>query len=146
MAGPFLLTEEEQEEESRRQMAGFSNNARGQNLLAGAGIGAPPRPNPPAAPPPGRPVIRSSLFHSAPRADMKDVFNLSQSMVGQQGSHLAGMATQAMSAYGDEHDSRVAQMREMRRQEHEKELMRMRAEAEKRANEATLIRSILADM
>lgn len=77
---------------------------------------------------------------------MNDIFNLSQSMVGQQGAHLAGMATQAMSAYGDEHDSRVAQMREMRRQEHEKELMRMRAEAEKRASDAALIRSILADM
>lgn len=146
MAGPFLLTEEEQEAENRRQMAAFANDARGQNILAGAGVGVPPRPNPPAAPPPGRPVIRSSLFHSAPRADMKDVFNMGQAMVGQQGSHLAGMATQAMSAYGDEHDSRVAQMREMRRQEHEKQLMRMRAEAEKRANDAALIRSILADM
>lgn len=77
---------------------------------------------------------------------MNDIFNMSQAMVGQQGAHLANMATQAMSAYGDEHDSRVAQMREMRRQEHEKELMRMRIDAERRANDATLIRSILSGM
>lgn len=139
--GPFLLSEEEQAEANRREMAEFGNPAR--NLLAGAG--APPRPDRPA-PPPGRPTIRSSSFFPAPRADMNDVFNMSQAMIGQQGRHLAGIATQAMSAYGDEHDSRVAQMREMRRQEHEKELMRMRAESEKRASDAALIRSLLSDM
>lgn len=73
-------------------------------------------------------------------------FNMAQSMAGQQGAHLAGMANQLNNALQDEHDSRVAQMREMQRQEHEKELMRMRMEAEKRASDAALIRSLLADM
>lgn len=36
----------------------------------------------------------------------------------QQAAHLQGMANQAMNAIGDENDSRVAQAREARRQEH----------------------------
>lgn len=70
-------------------------------------------------------------------------FNMAQAMAGQQGSHLGGMIGQVQQALGDEHDSRVAQERERRRMEHEKELMRMRMEAQRRADEATLIRSIL---
>ncbi len=46
-----------------------------------------------------------------------------------QGAHLAGMIGQAQGAWGNELDSRVAQNREMRRLEHEKELERMRQEA-----------------
>lgn len=77
---------------------------------------------------------------------MAGVFNLAQGMAGQQGAHLAGMANQINQAMQDENDSRVAQMRERQRQEHEKELMRMRMEAQRRSDEATLIRSILGSM
>ena len=44
---------------------------------------------------------------------------------------------------GDEMDSRVAQSREMRRMEHEKELMRMRIEAQKQEQEGAMIRALL---
>lgn len=47
----------------------------------------------------------------------------------QQGQALGNMISQTMNAHQDEHDSRVAQMREMRRMEHEKELKRMELEA-----------------
>jgi hypothetical protein len=43
--------------------------------------------------------------------------------------NLQQMANSAMSAWGNELDSRVAQNREMRRMEHEKELERIRQEA-----------------
>ena len=73
-------------------------------------------------------------------------FNMAQAIAGQQGAHLGGMANQVNQAFQNEHDSRVAQMRERQRQEHEKELMRMRMEAQRRSDEATLIRSILGGM
>ena len=44
---------------------------------------------------------------------------------------------------GDEMDSRVAQSREMRRMAHEKELMRMRIEAQKQEQEGAMIRALL---
>lgn len=59
------------------------------------------------------------------------------------GAHLQGAANQAMSAIQGENQSRVAQLREMRRMEHEKELMRMRADAQKREYEGDIIRSLL---
>lgn len=59
------------------------------------------------------------------------------------GSHLQGAANQAMSAIQNENQSRVAQLREMRRMEHEKELMRMRAAAQEREAEGDIIRSLL---
>jgi hypothetical protein len=43
----------------------------------------------------------------------------------QQGNVLGNMISQTMGAHQDENDSRVAQLREMRRMEHEKELKRM---------------------
>lgn len=59
------------------------------------------------------------------------------------GAHLQGAANQAMSAIQDENQSRVAQLREMRRMEHEKELMRMRAAAQEKEAEGDIIRSLL---
>lgn len=59
------------------------------------------------------------------------------------GAHLQGAANQAMSAIQGENQSRIAQLREMRRMEHEKELMRMRADAQKREYEGDIIRSLL---
>ena len=47
----------------------------------------------------------------------------------QQGKALGDMISQTMGAHQDENDSRVAQMREMRRMEHEKELKRMELDA-----------------
>ena len=44
---------------------------------------------------------------------------------------------------GDEMDSRVAQQREMRRMEHEKEMMRMRIEAQKKDSDGNMIRALL---
>lgn len=59
------------------------------------------------------------------------------------GAHLQGAANQAMSAIQDENQSRVAQLREMRRMEHEKELMRMRVAAQEKESEGDIIRSLL---
>jgi hypothetical protein len=56
-------------------------------------------------------------------------FNMAAAHNAQLGSHLAGMANQVQGALGAENYSRVAQMREMRRMEHEKELERIRQEA-----------------
>ena len=47
----------------------------------------------------------------------------------QQGNALGNMISQTMGAHQDENDSRVAQLREMRRMEHEKELKRMELDA-----------------
>ena len=47
----------------------------------------------------------------------------------QQGKALGDMLSQTMEAHQDENDSRVAQLREMRRMEHEKELKRMELDA-----------------
>lgn len=44
-------------------------------------------------------------------------------------NHLQGMANDAMSAIRDENESRVAQSREMRRMQHEKEIEQMRLQA-----------------
>jgi hypothetical protein len=46
----------------------------------------------------------------------------------EQFAHLGNMSNQVMNAWGDENDSRVAQMRELRRQQHEKDLMAMRTQ------------------
>lgn len=87
-----------------------------------------------------------SFFQPRIAGDMNTPFSMAQSITGQQGAHLGGVIGRVQQALGDEHDSRVAQERERRRMEHEKELMRMRMEAQKRADESALIRSLLADM
>jgi len=47
----------------------------------------------------------------------------------QQGNALGNMISQTMNAIQNENDSRLAQVREMRRMEHEKELKRMELDA-----------------
>ena len=47
----------------------------------------------------------------------------------QQANHLQGMINQTMAAHQDENDSRVAQLREMRRMEHEMAMKRMELDA-----------------
>lgn len=63
-----------------------------------------------------------------------------------QGNYLQGMMNNATGMIQRENDSRVAQMREMRRMEHEKELMRMQVEARRKEQEGDMIRQILASM
>lgn len=46
------------------------------------------------------------------------------------GAHLQAAANNVMQAHATEMQSRVSQQREMRRMQHEKDLMRMRAEAD----------------
>jgi hypothetical protein len=65
---------------------------------------------------------------------------------GQQFQHLQGAMNDATGMIQRENDSRVAQMREMRRMEHEKELMRMQTEARRKEQEGDMIRQILASM
>jgi hypothetical protein len=55
----------------------------------------------------------------------------------------ANAANQINDAIESEMQSRVAQEREMRRQEHEKALMQMRLEAQKRDQDGALIRALL---
>lgn len=58
-------------------------------------------------------------------------FNMGQMMAGQQGRHLAGMANQLNSVIGGEMDSRVAQIRELRRMMHEQALLNQRMQLER---------------
>lgn len=51
-----------------------------------------------------------------------------------QAAHLAGMIGGVSNAWNDEFDSRVSQAREYQRQQHQREMLRMRLEAEERAN------------
>jgi hypothetical protein len=62
----------------------------------------------------------------------------------QQGQHLAGMISQATNAWGSELDSRVAQMREIRRMEHEKEMEILRQQ-EDRMRQETALKKIAAE-
>ncbi len=55
----------------------------------------------------------------------------------------ANAANQINDAIESEMQSRVAQEREMRRQEHEKALMQMRLEAQKRDQDGAIIRALL---
>ena len=69
-----------------------------------------------------------------------------QNVGGQHFGHLQGMIGQVNNSWHNEMNSRVSQSREQRRMQHEKELMAMRVEAQRRADEGALIRSILSDM
>lgn len=64
----------------------------------------------------------------------------------EQAGHLAGMANQYMGIQQRENDSRVAQIREMRRMQHEQELARIQAEKARQDREGDLVRQILAGM
>ena len=102
------------------------------NALQGFG-----RPQPPQRPPrrPGgrQPVpptvLGSGIMYEDGSDFVRGGYNMAAAHNAQLGSHLAGMANQVQGALSDENDSRVAQMREMRRMEHEKELERIRQDA-----------------
>jgi hypothetical protein len=132
--GPFLLSEEEQEEENRIQREAFAE------AQLAAMQGRPPRK-----------IARNSNVQGAIQDRVTDQqnarrtspFATGNSMMNhgasgayhaamgsaQQGKALGDMISQTMAAHQDENDSRVAQMREMRRMEHEKELKRMELDA-----------------
>jgi len=132
--GPFLLSEEEQEEENRIQREAFA-----EEQLAKL-QGRPPRKitrNPNA---PGmiqdRVTDQQNARRSSPFATGNSMMNHGASGAyhaamgsAQQGNVLGNMISQTMNAHQDENDSRVAQMREMRRMQHEKELKRMELDA-----------------
>lgn len=95
------------------------------------GFGQPQPPRRPRRPPPARrpvppTVIGSGIMYEDGSDFVRGGFNMAAAHNAQLGSHLAGMANQVQGALSDENDSRVAQMREMRRMEHEKELERIR--------------------
>jgi len=122
--GPFLLSEEEQEEENRIQLAALAEAQ--QAALEG-------RPPKPAGKPKGN---RGSFGRTGFATGVAPMISHGQSgayhaAIGsaQQGKALGDMISQTMSAHQDENDSRVAQLRELRRMEHEKELKRMELDA-----------------
>lgn len=115
------------------------------NALQGFGQPRPPR-RPGGRQPVPPTVTGSGIMYEDGSDFVRGGFNMAAAHNAQLGSHLAGMANQAMGAFGAEHDSRVAQMREQRRMEHEKELMRMRLEAQRKEQEGQMIRQILASM
>lgn len=92
--------------------------------------GKQPQPAPQAAPQPRQAGFQGQAF--ATEQETPTVM-----YPGQQFNHLQGMANQAMSAWSDELDSRVAQNREGRRMQHEQQMERMRQE--------TALKKIAAD-
>jgi len=64
-------------------------------------------------------------------------------LVAQGMQNHAGAIQATNAAIDEEMESRVAQEREMRRMEHEKELMRLRLEAQRKEAEGDIIRSLL---
>jgi hypothetical protein len=132
--GPWLLSEEEQEEENRIQREAFAE------AQLAAMQGRPPRKitrNPNAQ---GtiqdRVTDQQSARRASPFATGIPMMNHGASGAhhaamgsAQQGKALGDMISQTMNAHQDENDSRVAQMREMRRMEHERMMKQMELDA-----------------
>lgn len=70
------------------------------------------------------------LRQNAPRQMGGSVVDLAHNTQQAQASHLQGAMNNVMQAHANEMQSRVSQAREMRRMQHEKDLMRMRSEAD----------------
>jgi len=132
--GPFLLSEEEQEEENRIQREAFAE------AQLAAMQGRPPRKIARNSNAQGmiqdRVTDQQAARRNSPFATGNSMMNHGASGAyhaamgsAQQGNVLGNMISQTMAAHQDENDSRVAQMREMRRMEHEKELKRMELDA-----------------
>ena len=126
--GPFLLSEEEQEEENRAQRAAFAE------AQQAALEGRPPRPPKPAGKPRGSFGRQAVSTGAAMPTDLMGGHGQSgayHAAIGsaQQGRALGNMIAQTMGAHQDENDSRVAQMREMRRMEHERMMKQMELDA-----------------
>lgn len=99
-------------------------------LLAQLGIELEDEPNDalgrPRNPPPNRPATRRPVARAAPRTPIA-----TPSLPGpaQQADALQDMADKTMSAFRRENDSRVSQLREARRMQHEREVEQMRIDA-----------------
>ncbi|NBX72780.1 MAG: hypothetical protein EBQ89_00585 [Alphaproteobacteria bacterium] len=133
--GPFLLSEEEQDEENRAQREAFAE------AQLAAMQGRPPRK--PARNTSAQGMIqdrvtgqqaarRASPFATGmtPMMDHGSSGAYHAAMgAAQQGNVLGNMIAQTMEAHQDENDSRVAQMREMRRMEHERAMKQMEIDA-----------------
>lgn len=129
MAGPFL-----EDEDDVNDLADFG----------AAGGGIPNAPSQLPKPPKRRPGFQgSNTMYSPDALAAADFTNqaIRQHQLGLN-AHNAHL-NDVNKTIGDEMDSRVAQSREMRRMEHEKELMRMRMEAQKQEQEGAMIRALL---
>jgi len=132
--GPWLLSEEEQEEENRIQREAFAE------AQLAAMQGRPPRKitrNPNAQ---GtiqdRVTDQQNARRASPFATGNSMMNHGASGAyhaamgsAQQGKALGDMISQTMDAHQDENDSRVAQLREIRRMEHERMMKQMELDA-----------------
>lgn len=109
----------------------------------------PPAPRPPAPRPLGRRPVQGGfatnniggggMFIHPSQHDFMQAMGPTA-----QANTLANASQQTMQAWDKEHDSRVAQDREARRMEHEKELMRMQMENQRLVDDGALIRSLIS--
>ena len=131
MAGPFL-----EDEDDVNELADFG----------AAGGGMPNAPSQLPKPPKRRPTRGFQGSNAMYSPDALAAANFAGNVYQQ---HQRGLnahnahINDVNRTIGDEMDSRVAQSREMRRMEHEKELMRMRMEAQKQEQEGAMIRALL---
>lgn len=131
MAGPFL-----EDEDDVNELADFG----------AAGGGIPNAPSQLPKPPKRRPTRGFQGSNAMYSPDALAAANFAGNVYQQ---HQRGLnahnahINDVNRTIGDEMDSRVAQSREMRRMEHEKELMRMRMEAQKQEQEGAMIRALL---
>jgi hypothetical protein len=131
MAGPFL-----EDEDDVNDLADFG----------AAGGGIPNAPSQLPKPPPRRPRRGFQGSNAMYSPDALAAADFASRAVGQ---HQSGVnayqdhLNTVSKTIGDEMKSRVAQSRELRRMAHEKELMRMRLEAQKQEQEGAMIRALL---
>ena len=131
MAGPFL-----EDEDDVNDLADFG----------AAGGGIPNAPSQLPKPPPRRPRRGFQGSNAMYSPDALAAADFASRAVGQ---HQSGVNSYqdhlntVSKTIGDEMKSRVAQSRELRRMAHEKELMRMRLEAQKQEQEGAMIRALL---
>ena len=130
MAGPFL-----EEEDDVNELADFG--------AAGGGIPNAPSRLPKTRRTPRRGFQGPNTMYSADALAAADFAGqaVRQHQLGLN-AHNAHL-NDVNKTIGDEMDSRVAQSREMRRMAHEKELMRLRMEAQKQEQEGAMIRALL---
>jgi len=93
-----------------------------------ADLAAEPKKKPGRRPPRG-PIQSSPIFNGGTMQGIAPFMGLVAPHIAAQGAHLGGMINQVQDAIQRENDSRVAQAREQRRMDHEKEMKRMELDA-----------------
>jgi hypothetical protein len=88
-----------------------------------------PAPEPDAPEAPQRAIRRPFNMQGYSGANQMNPALMAQQVASAQARHLGGMIQDVTSAYQDENDSRVAQMREQRRMDQEMQIESMRQEA-----------------